>query len=61
MSPAPLHSLGDHSYKKLFEDDFSVHKATLKAKAATTNGGSLNYKGALALNKGYVPAQETKF
>ena len=45
LNPAPLTSLGDHSYKKVLEDDYSTGKVNLKFKANTANKGSANYKG----------------
>ena len=50
LSPSPLTSVGDHSYKSLLEDDFSTGKLSLKAKVASVNGGVANYKNALVTN-----------
>lgn len=45
LNPAPLTSLGDYSYKRVLEDDYSTGKLNLKFKASTSNGGTANYKG----------------
>ncbi|CAD8210209.1 unnamed protein product [Paramecium pentaurelia] len=60
LNPAPLTSLGDHSFKKVFEDDYSTGKLNLKLKANTQNSGSANYKGWLDITK-MQSKQETKF
>ncbi|CAD8121262.1 unnamed protein product [Paramecium sonneborni] len=60
LNPAPLTSLGDHSYKKVLEDDYSTGKLNLKLKATTQNSGSANYKGWLDVTK-LQSKQETKF
>ncbi|CAD8121946.1 unnamed protein product [Paramecium sonneborni] len=60
LNPAPLTSLGDHSYKKVLEDDYSTGKFNLKLKATTSNSGSANYKGWLDITK-LQSKQETKF
>lgn len=50
LSPTPLTDLGSASYKTLLEDDYSVNKLNLKAKASTKNGGVVNYKGSTTLS-----------
>ena len=35
LKPSPVVSLGDYSFKNLFEDDFSADKTNFKAKAVT--------------------------
>lgn len=55
LSPAPLTSLGDFSYKKLIDDDFSVGKASLKAKASSSTQGSAAFKGWLDLARSNTP------
>ncbi|CAD8210012.1 unnamed protein product [Paramecium octaurelia] len=59
LNPAPLTSLGDHSFKKVLEDDYSTGKLNLKLKANTQNSGSANYKGWLDIAK-MQSLQETK-
>jgi len=44
LKPSPVVSLGDHSYKTLFEDDFSTNKTNFKFKAVTAEKGTVNYK-----------------
>ncbi|CAK94437.1 unnamed protein product (macronuclear) [Paramecium tetraurelia] len=60
LNPAPLTSLGDHSYKKVLEDDYSTGKLNLKFKGNTKNLGTANYKGWLDIAK-QQSKQETKF
>ncbi|CAD8156065.1 unnamed protein product [Paramecium octaurelia] len=60
LNPAPLTGLGDHSYKKVLEDDYSTGKLNLKFKGNTKNLGTANYKGWLDLSK-QQSKQETKF
>lgn len=50
LSPAPLKSFGDFSAKKLFDDDYSCGKASLKVKASTPGYGVANYKGAIDMS-----------
>jgi hypothetical protein len=45
LNPAPLTGLGDYSYKKVLEDDYSTGKLNLKFKATTSALGTANYKG----------------
>jgi len=59
LSPSPVVSLGDHSYKQLFEDDFSVNKFVLKTKATSSAKGIINYKGTYDCEKDSV-GQEVK-
>jgi hypothetical protein len=59
LSPSPVVSLGDHSYKHLFEDDFSVNKFVLKTKATSAAKGIINYKGTYDCEKDSV-GQEVK-
>ncbi len=44
LRPSPVISLGDHSYKTLFEDDFTTNKSSIKVKAVTPAKGTFNYK-----------------
>ncbi|CAD8198972.1 unnamed protein product [Paramecium octaurelia] len=60
LNPAPLTGLGDHSYKKVLEDDYSTGKLNLKFKGNTQNSGTANYKGWLDISK-QQSKQETKF
>ncbi|CAD8066689.1 unnamed protein product [Paramecium primaurelia] len=60
LNPAPLTGLGDHSYKKVMEDDYSTGKLNLKFKGTTKNLGTANYKGWLDISKSQSK-QETKF
>jgi len=39
LAPSPLTSLGDHSHKKLIDDDYSTGKATIKAKSVASSAG----------------------
>ena len=51
LSPSPLTSLGDYSYKSLIEDDFSTGKLSLKAKVASLSGGVANFKSSHGVEK----------
>lgn len=51
LSPAPLTGLGDYSYKKVLEDDYSTGKLNLKFKGNTKAFGTANYKGWLDMSK----------
>lgn len=51
LNPAPLTGLGDYSYKKVLEDDYSTGKLNLKFKATTSALGTANYKGWQDLKK----------
>lgn len=46
LSPSPVVSLGDHSYKALFDDDYGVNKLTFKAKCTSPSLGVFAFKGA---------------
>lgn len=50
LNPAPLTGLGDHSYKKVLEDDYSTGKLNLKFKGTTKSLGTANYKGWLDIS-----------
>ncbi|CAD8183675.1 unnamed protein product [Paramecium pentaurelia] len=60
LNPAPLTGLGDYSYKKVLEDDYSTGKLNLKFKGNTKSSGIANYKGWLDMSK-QQSQQETKF
>lgn len=49
LNPSPLTSFGTHTFGKLFSDDYSTGKATLKAKGQTGNKGEAAYKASLNL------------
>jgi hypothetical protein len=59
LSPCPLTSLGDHSFKTLLEDDYSVGKIGMKSKIVSKNGGTVNYKGTTG-TESYKLSQEIK-
>ncbi|CAD8126774.1 unnamed protein product [Paramecium sonneborni] len=60
LNPAPLTGLGDYTYKKVLEDDYSTGKLNLKIKGNTKILGTANYKGWLDIDK-KQSKQETKF
>lgn len=60
LSPSPLTSLGDHSFNKLIDNDFSTGKVTLKAKATSATEGQANFKGWLDVARKNAPNQEIK-
>ena len=51
LSPSPLTSIGEGSYRSLLEDDFSTGKVNLKTKVTSRTNGVVNYKGTYNLVK----------
>lgn len=50
LSPSPLSSLGDYSYKNLLEDDFETGKVSLRTDITSYTGGIASYRGTYSMD-----------